>query len=32
MPVGVVGELEGSGTRVEVAGLNIAKGDIVLRW
>ena len=32
VPVGVAGELEGIGTRIEAAGLKIAKGDICLRW
>ena len=31
MPVGVVGKLEGAGTGIEAAGLEIAKGDIRLR-
>ena len=31
-PVGDVGELEHIRTRVEAAGLEIAKGDICLRW
>ena len=32
VPVGVVGELEGIGTRIKAAGLEIAKGDICLIW
>ena len=32
MPVGDVGELEGIGTRIKAAGLEIAKGDICSRW
>ena len=32
VPVGDVSELEGIGTRIEAAGLKIAKGDICLRW
>ena len=32
VPVGDVGELEQVGTRVEAAGLEIAKGDICSRW
>ena len=32
MPVRVVGELGGIGTRIEAAGLEIAKGNICLRW
>ena len=32
VPVRDVGELEGIGTRIEAAGLKIAKGDICLRW
>ena len=32
MPVGDVGELESIATRIEAAGLKIAKGDICSRW
>ena len=32
MSVGDVGELESIGTRIEAAGLEIAKGNICLRW
>ena len=32
VPVGVVGELEGVGTGIKAAGLEIAKGNISLRW
>ena len=31
VPVGDVGELEGIGTRIKAAGLEIAKGDICSR-
>ena len=31
-PVGDVGELKSIDTRIEAAGLEIAKGDICLRW
>ena len=31
MPVGVVGKLEGIGTRIEATGLEIAKGNVCLR-
>ena len=31
MPVAIVGELEGSCTRVEAAGLKIANGNSILR-
>ena len=32
VPVGDISMLEGIGTRIEAAGLKIAKGDICLRW
>ena len=32
VPVGDIGELEGIGTRIEAAGLEIAKGNICSRW
>ena len=31
-PVGDIGKLESIGTRIEAAGLKIAKSDICLRW
>ena len=32
VPVGDIGKLEDIGTRIEAAGLKIAKGDICSRW
>ena len=32
VPVGDVGKQEGIGTRIEAAGLEIAKGNICSRW
>ena len=32
VPVGDIGKLEGIGTRIKAAGLEIAKGNICSRW
>ena len=32
VPVGDIGKLEGIGTRIEAAGLEIVKGNICSRW